>query len=163
MICVYRRAFSVWSTQVENTKMAPGSENRRSVWFSDSLWLTHYSIFFFLPPKVKVLPVRPVLQLKVQFCQMALPTPVAAPAPAISPAPPKSRSTPSNPVPWRVLSPQTTSTLGVTVMEWPTKLALAKVQLIRSCTCWCVCVCMCGWDMLSKKTATMVKVNAKQR
>lgn len=26
-----------------------------------------------------------------------------------------------------------------------------------------MCVCVCGWDMLSKKTATRVKVNAKQR
>lgn len=45
LICVYERAFSVWSTQVENTGMASDSENRRSVWFTEWFTLTH--TFFF--------------------------------------------------------------------------------------------------------------------
>lgn len=94
------------------------------------------------PPQVKVLLVHPAPQLKVQLCQMALPTPVATPAPAVSQAPHKNRSTPSSPVPWRAPSPQTTFTPDDTVMEWPTKLALAKVHIISSCTCWCMCVWM---------------------
>lgn len=122
------------------TGILPGSEIHRNVWFHDSLWLTQYS---FLPlPKVKVLPVHPAPQLKAQFCQTVLPTPVAAQA--IKLAPPESRSTPSNPVRWRALSPQTTSTPDDTVMEWPTKLALAKVHIMSSWTCCgCACVCMC--------------------
>lgn len=47
MICVYGRAFSVWSTHVENTGMASGSENRRSVWFTEWFTLTHTFFYFF--------------------------------------------------------------------------------------------------------------------
>lgn len=55
--------------------------------------------FLFFCIQVRVVPVHPALQLKVQFSQMALPTPLPAQAPAISPAQLQSRFTPSNPVP----------------------------------------------------------------
>lgn len=139
---LHGRVFSVCSTKVKNTRMVPGLENCRSVWLlihSDS-----HIAFFSFSPKVRVLLVHLVLQLKVLFCQMALPTPVAAPAPAISPASPRSRSTPSSRVPWRVPSHRTTSMLGVMVMEWPTRLPLAKVS--EHADVWA-----CGWVMLSRK------------
>lgn len=74
-----------------------------------------------------MLPVHPALQLKVHFCQMALPTPAAAPPPTASPAESRSRFTHSNPVLWKALSHQATSTLEDIGTGWPTKLILAKV------------------------------------
>lgn len=124
---------------------------------NDSLWLTHFFLNFCA--KVKVLPVHPAPQLKVQFCQMALPTLVAAPALAISPALANSKSTPNNPVPWRAHSRQTTSTLGYVVMEQPAKLALVKVHIIGSCACWWVCLCLWMGHAIYM-TASRAKVNA---
>lgn len=83
---------------VENTGMTSGSENSWECVIHSDSHFTYFIYLFSLCAKVRVLPARPAPRLKVQFYQMAQPTPAAAPAPAISRALPQSMSTPSSPV-----------------------------------------------------------------
>lgn len=156
MICVYGRVFAACGEHRNDIRF------RKLVGVCDSFWLTLYFFIylFSLCAKVRVLPARPAPRLKVQFYQMAQPTPAAAPAPAISRALPQSMSTPSSPVLWRVLSPQTTSTLDYMVMEIPTMLALVKVHIIGSWVCVCaVCVWSCRWTCIQTLYTFLTTVN----